>query len=210
MKEKNNIKIVARKILKIIAWVFLVLITIIVIIAITRIPHYFEVQKTQEQIVKIHNTKISLNDVWGVNLPPDPGAEADKTIQGIDANKNGIRDDVELAIFKEYKDSAKTRAGLLQYALVLQMETVQPFLNEDIATETTREQSRGFICVGKTLLREDIFKFNKQEDVLINFIKERQFNTQDRKDERKNFVKKVRSYSDLGDFCDVDYMIFSN
>ena len=37
-----------------------------------------------------------MDDVTGKNLPQDPGAEADKTIAGIDANKNGIRDDVEL------------------------------------------------------------------------------------------------------------------
>ena len=65
----------------------------------------------------------------GKNLPSDPGALADATVQGVDANQNGIRDDVELAVFKEYPNSAKTRAVLLQYALALQMEVIQPMVN---------------------------------------------------------------------------------
>ncbi|MFY9463152.1 MAG: hypothetical protein WAP52_03130 [Candidatus Sungiibacteriota bacterium] len=79
-------------------------------------------QKTDEQVAKIHATKLSLDDVMGKNLPPDPGVEADKTLQGIDASRNGIRDDVELAIFKLHPDSARIRAVLLQYALALQGE----------------------------------------------------------------------------------------
>ena len=87
------------------------------ILVIARIPHAIEQQKTDAAAAKIHSTKLTLEDVMGKNLPPDPGPDADKTVQGVDANKNGIRDDVELAIFKEYPKSAKTRAVLLQYAL---------------------------------------------------------------------------------------------
>src|SRR3989344_4879431 len=108
-------------------------------------------EKTAEQVAKIHATKLTLDDVMGENLPPDPGAEADKTIEGIDANKNGIRDDVELAIFKEYPNSAKTRAVLLQYALALQMEVTQPIVNKETVTEVVREQSRAGSCVASTI-----------------------------------------------------------
>ena len=95
---------------------------IYVILVIIRMFHFYNLDKTNEQVAKIHNTKLTMDDVLGKNLPQDPGAEVDKTIAGIDTNKNGIRDDVELAIFKEYPNSAKTRAVLLQYALALQME----------------------------------------------------------------------------------------
>ena len=87
---------------------------IYVVLVIIRMFHFYNLDKTNEQVVKIHNTKLTMDDVIGKNLPPDPGAEADKTVQGIDLNKNGIRDDVELAIFKKYPDSAKTRAVMLQ------------------------------------------------------------------------------------------------
>ncbi|MDO8451794.1 MAG: hypothetical protein Q7S76_02900 [bacterium] len=85
-------------------------------------------ERTDEQVAKIHATKLALDDVMGENLPPVP-SNPDATIAGVDANQNGIRDDVELAIFKEYPDSAKTRAVLLQYALVLQMQMTLPLVN---------------------------------------------------------------------------------
>ena len=153
----------------------------------------------------------------GKNLPPDPGAEADKTVAGIDANKNGIRDDVELAIFKEYPKSAKTRAVLLQYALALQMEAMQTVVNEETVTEVVREQSRADSCVSDSLVPRkspessrsyvDIEKI----DTFINFVKERQLNTDLRKMARKNFIEKIGSYSESENkVCDIDISKLSN
>src|SRR3989344_4602368 len=120
---------------KILKWTVIVLVGLFILAEIIRLPFRLREEKTVEQVAKIHATKLQLSDVMGENLPPDPGAEADKTVQGIDANTNGIRDDVELAIFKEYPNSAKTRFALLQYALSLQMSTSQPIVNKDTATE---------------------------------------------------------------------------
>ena len=116
-----------------------------IILVIARIPHAYDKQRTEEQVAKIHATKLTLDDVMGKNLPPDPGIDADKTIQGIDANHNNIRDDVELAIFREYPNSAKTRAVLLQYALALQMEAVQTIVNTGTVTEVIREIGRAHV-----------------------------------------------------------------
>lgn len=50
-------------------------------------------------------------------LPPDPGPAADETLLGVDANGNGVRDEIERWIALEgAPDSAKLRAVLLQYA----------------------------------------------------------------------------------------------
>ncbi|KKU67569.1 MAG: hypothetical protein UX89_C0014G0039 [Parcubacteria group bacterium GW2011_GWA2_47_16] len=63
-------------------------------------------EKTAEQVARIHATKLTIDDVFGKNLPVPSEVEGppdyDATIAGVDANENGIRDDVELAIFKEY------------------------------------------------------------------------------------------------------------
>ena len=181
---------------------------IYVILVIIRMFHFYNLDKTNEQVAKIHNTKLTMDDVIGKNLPPDPGAEADKTIAGIDANKNGIRDDVELAIFKQYPDSAKTRAVLLQYALALQMEVVQPVVNKETVTEVVREQSRAYSCVGKILSRIDMDKYIKESDNLRLFVDERQRNTEQRKKARKDFVEKIGSYSESeNEVCDIDNKI---
>ena len=140
---------------KILKWTGIVVGGAFIILVIIRAFHFYNLDQTNAQVAKIHATKLTLDDVLGKNLPPDPGAEADKTVQGIDANDNGIRDDVELAVFKEYPNSAKTRAVLLQYALALQMEVVQPIVNMETVTEVVREQSRAYDCVGKILIRDD-------------------------------------------------------
>ena len=183
----------AHKFFKILKWVFLILVGLFIVLVIGRLIYRNNEDKTNAQVEKIHNTKLTLNDVMGTNLPPDPGAEADKTVQGIDANHNGIRDDVELAVFKAYPNSAKTRAVLLQYALALQMEVIQPMVNTVTATEVVREQSRGFECIGNIIPRENSQKFSEETDLLTKFVEDRQFNTKERKDSRNLFVEKVRT-----------------
>ena len=134
-------KIFAHKIFKIIWWAFLVLAGLFIILVIVRIFHLVNQDKINVEVEKIHNTRLTMDDVMGINLPPDPGALADRTVEGVDANENGIRDDVELAIFKEYPNSAKTRAVLLQYALALQLEVIQPIINIDTVTAVAERTS---------------------------------------------------------------------
>ena len=168
-------------------------------------------EKTAEQVAKIHATKLTLDDVMGENLPPDPGAEADKTVQGIDANENGIRDDVELAIFKEYPNSAKTRAVLLQYALAFQMEVIQPMINGGTVGAIANEQDRAFFCSSK-LVNED----GGEDAVIIaiekygQFVIDLQFNTDKRKKAHKDFYSHLESGSTGESSCDIELSSLSN
>jgi len=187
--------IIFKKILK---WVFFIFVGLFILAEIIRLPFRLQEEKTAEQVAKIHATKLTLDDVMGKNLPPDPGAEADKTIAGIDANKNCIRDDVELAVFKAYPNSAKTRAVLLQYAIALQMEFTQPIVNKDTVTATVQEEDRAYICV------ISINDTNK----LIDFVKQKQLNNNTRKDFRANYYEKVGSYESLDHKCDIDISTF--
>lgn len=197
------------RIFKIFKWFVLILLSLFLILIIIRTFHYFNTQKINNQVLKIHLTKLSMGDVMGDNLPKDPMFEADKTIEGIDLNSNGIRDDVEIAIFEEYPNSAKTRAVLLQYALSLQMIFTQPFINEEIATSITQEKSRAYICIGDILIRDDekpeiMNKYFEDGDNLRSFVEDSQLNNKDRMNIYDNFYKKVRSYSDLKPGCDID------
>jgi hypothetical protein len=202
---------------KILKWAVVAIVVGYVAVVLVRIPHFYNLRKTQEQVARIHATKLTLADVMGDNLPPDPGALADATIQGVDANQNGIRDDVELAIFREYPDSAKTRAVLLQYALALQMEVLQPFVNTEVVTEVVREQSRADSCISDELVPRkspesprsysDIEKI----DTYINFVKDRQLNTEARKAARKDFLGNLGSYGESeNDLCDIDSLLLPN
>jgi len=204
-------------IFKIIKWIFLVLVGLFIILVIGRVIYRLNEAKTNEQVIKIHNTKLTLDDVMGKNLPPDPGALADATVQGVDANNNGIRDDVELAIFKEYPNSAKTRAVLLQYALALQMEVIQPIVNTKTATEIITEQGRADTCISdilvprKTPESDRNYSDIEKIDVFVNFVKNRQFNTEERKLARMSFLESLRSYGNsTNKTCDIDISKLSN
>lgn len=54
------------------------------------------------------------------SLPPDPGSAGDLTLEGIDANGNGIRDDVERWIYLTHPESEKMRMALIQKYYPLQ------------------------------------------------------------------------------------------
>lgn len=49
-------------------------------------------------------------------LPPDPGEAGKATLQGIDSDQDGVRDDIQRYIALTYPDSAKKRAALTQFA----------------------------------------------------------------------------------------------
>jgi len=190
---------------KILKWGVITISALYIGLVLVRIPHFYNLKKTQEQVAKIHATKLTLDDVMGKNLPPDPRSEADKTVQGVDANQNGIRDDVELAIFKEYPDSAKTRAVLLQYALALQMEMTQSLENTGTVGAVAEKVSIGYLCVGKIVSREDMSKYIEVSDNLRNFVETIQLNTENRKEYQENFYKNLKSGEvPRGISCDID------
>ena len=54
-------------------------------------------------------------------LPPDPGEVGEATLEGIDSDGDGIRDDIQRFITLTHSDSARTRAALGQYAKAMQV-----------------------------------------------------------------------------------------
>ena len=200
-------RLFAHKIFKILKWAFLILLGLYIILVIARVFHFFNTDKNNAAIEKIHSMKVTMADVKGDNLPPNPGIYADKTVQGVDANHNGIRDDVELAIFKAYPNSAKTRAALLQYAMTLQMETEFPHINEQIATTLAEKQSQAYDCTGKTVPMGD-YDMDKIM-ALLNFVKSKQLNTTARKDLKTKFDNETRSF-ELQYGCDVNLDLLKN
>jgi hypothetical protein len=50
----------------------------------------------------------------GGGLPPDPGEAGKATIEGIDSDQDGLRDDIQRYIALTYPDSEKTREALRQ------------------------------------------------------------------------------------------------
>src|SRR3989344_3884166 len=164
-----------------------------VLLVIYDVQRLFDIDKTNEAVAAIHAQKITLEDVQGSNLPPVPDqAENDATVAGIDKNNNGVRDDVELAIFKKYPNSAKIRAAELQYASALQMELTK-VTNTETWKAVAEEDGRAHLCILQT-------KADRKE---IEFLV---FNTQIRKDAQIKAFEFITSFGPAsGTVCDVTF-----
>jgi hypothetical protein len=67
--------------------------------------------------VRSHQGASMLVQILGTTtfqLPPDPGPDGEATLEGVDVNSNGIRDDIERWIYLTYPDSEKLRRALIQ------------------------------------------------------------------------------------------------
>lgn len=175
-------------------WPLLVLVLAYAALVIYRIPAVGEAQRTKVAIANIEARHITLNDVTGINLPPVPyQPENDATVAGIDKNGNGIRDDVERAIFANYPNDPKIRAAELQYAMTEQMFLTDVF-NTDTWKAVAEQDDRAFDCGHGVVTYQESLKV---QDLV--------FNTQMRKDaEAKAYTFTTSNGPTSGAACDID------
>ena len=196
---------VLRRLWQIVRIPLAIILVLFVGLVIYRIPVVMERQKTEEVVEKIHSQKLTLADVSGERLPPEPDPVLkDATIEGIDANNNGIRDDVELVIFKLHPDSARIRAAELQYALALQMYLINVF-NSETLVAAIQQENRGFFCVADATTDKSPDAQSKEVENLV-------FNTAAREKKYKDiFDNYMTSYKSLqGSHCDVELKSLPN
>lgn len=140
----------------ILRWPLGALLLLYVAVVVYRIPAAGEKQKTAQTVAFIRAQKITLDDVLGKHLPDAPDqALNDATRAGNDANQNGIRDDVERAIFARYPGDARTRGGELQYAFALQMEFTRVF-NQETLVAVIQQEDRGYECAPTPPARDEV------------------------------------------------------
>lgn len=80
------------------------------------------------------------------DLPPDPGEAGKATLEGIDSDRDGIRDDIQRYIALTYPDSAKTRAALRQFTLAMHRAMLES-PDETSALHNTEYMHRAHECV---------------------------------------------------------------
>ena len=180
-------------------WPLLVLLVLYVALVIYRAFAINAEKETAAAVARIHAQKLTMDDIDGKHLPPPPDPQAaDATLEGIDANANGIRDDVELAIFKKYPNDIKVRAAELQYAKALQFE-LSNVLDSPTLIATIQEEDRGYFCIAKSV-PDSLFKSE------IMSIESLVINTNQRKERHAEIHKKyMASYGDVeGPKCDLE------
>ena len=82
----------------------------------------------------------------GSGLPPDPGEAGMATLEGIDSDQDGIRDDIQRYIALTYPDSQKTRAALRQATIALQ-KIILESPDEESALRNTELEARASECL---------------------------------------------------------------
>ena len=198
------------------AWIFLriplgIILVLFATLVAYRMPVVIEKEKTDETVARIHAQKLTIENVNGEHLPPPPDpAQVDATIEGVDANANGIRDDVELAIFEKYPNDIKIRAAELQYAMALQMYLTEVFNSETWAAVAV-QSGKGYGCIygtgpsvtlsdGNERIRQAFAIVQKRIDETENLV----FNTSERRSAYDDVEKYTTSSgSSDGEDCDL-------
>lgn len=186
-------------------WVLFSLCAAFVVLVLFRIPVVLNKQKSDEAVAFIKAQKLTMADVDGKHLPPPPDpAQVDATVAGIDANQNGIRDDVELAIFAKYPNDIKLRAAELQYAMGLQTFITKVFDHETWKVAAV-EVGRGDLCISGTYPRTNLSEFNKITHARTQEVEDLMLNTSNRKLMKNVSESYITSYGlPDGDFCDIN------
>ncbi len=202
----------ARRVWRVARWPLGVLLVLYIGVVIYRVPAVIEKDKTAKAVAYINAQHITLADVDGSHLPPAPDqAQNDATVAGIDANHNGIRDDVELAIFHLHPTSSKIRAAELQYALALQLELTQ-VSNSETWVAVVQKESHGTSCIADTtppLSSTTTPEFDKKVFALMDArnkeVEDLVLNTELRKEKIKSNGSYKTSYAaEGGNGCDIN------
>jgi hypothetical protein len=116
----------------------------------------FNIQKDQPQTAQIKLTNLGLTlttlrlavSTRSLTLPPDPGEVGKQTLEGIDSDKDGIRDDVQREIMFLAPESEKLRMALGQIAKPNQELVSRNDLNKEQSSDLMGKSMDGLVCIG--------------------------------------------------------------
>lgn len=103
-----------------------------------------------------------------INLPPDPGDAGKVTLQGIDSDSDGVRDDVQISIIERYPNDEEKQAALKQEAKALQEAVVA---GDSADTNTIIQAAKSIInsvdCM-QVRMEDPLSEISFLEDKIIN------------------------------------------
>lgn len=124
----------------------------------------------------------------GVPVPADPGPAASSTIVGVDANADGVRDEVERALAKSY-GADRTRYPVAM-ALARSLQTVlqqPPDILAPSAKSVIQAQHDAFRCAAQKAGLQPATQISSEVNL-------RTFNTKDRMRERRRIEQSAGAF----------------
>ncbi len=165
---------------------------------------------TDQAVAHIHAQRLTKEMVYAP-LPDEPKPEENNaTLAGIDANHNGIRDDVERAIYFAHQDSPRVVAAQYQYAMELQHELTIVF-NSATWSAVSVDEDNGLSCIADVAFKAEGSTQDKisKSNAWIKEVESLVFNTDLRKKKKQQTKKYETVFVTTGhEGCDVDLLTF--
>jgi hypothetical protein len=103
------------------------------------------------------------------NLPPHPGPAGNATVEGVDSNRDGIRDDIEIFIAENYGYSERAVRALRAIARDVQRDLVDPPKTPEEAVARVNAR-RSISCYVRTVDRELQMSKDPMMDVIAETV----------------------------------------
>tara|TARA_B100002051_G_scaffold276205_1_gene323176 strand:+ start:1775 stop:2764 length:990 start_codon:yes stop_codon:yes gene_type:complete len=142
---------------------FIILLLILLLIAGAGLHYFFQISSSDFR----DSSYVSPLDQ---TLPPDPGEEGELTLEGIDSDNDGLRDDVQRWIAINFPDLPLTRAALRDLAITEQ-ELVLNYSNEEAAKASLQRHINAAFCLSYV---------DENSTQLIGYLRSVVVNTEDR------------------------------
>ena len=117
-------------------------------------------------------------------FPPDPGPAGKKTLVGIDADGDGLRDDVQRWIYARFPKDVRKRKALRQSAIYYQSGMARE-VNATNYLEASEQGSRAISCILFT------FSYEIQAHIEMEYVAAKVLNTHER---TKRYLDNDRAY----------------
>jgi hypothetical protein len=156
------------KIWRVVKKAIIVIVIFYAILVIWRTFVLVDNDRTAEKVKEIHTIRLTMSDVDGSILPPMPDmALNDSTVEGVDVNKNYVRDDVERWIFDTYPD-IRERAAWMQQAKAKNLVMLKADSKLTLKA-IMEEESRSNICGVNTYRAIDpkFTDYNQKESLVM-------------------------------------------
>lgn len=147
------------------------------------------------------------------SLPPDPGEAGKQTLEGIDSDRDGVRDDVQRWISLNITTEA-VRLALRDAAAALQLALVAITSNEEELRAASTAQGSAALCL------VFVTKGLPTPEQVVNDLSDRVLNTSLRRDAYTNYKTGIRSLklgrqasppsSEFGSFCTFNPSVVAN
>ena len=122
-------------------------------------------------------------------VPLDPGKLSDKTVEGVDTDKNGIRDEIDRYIAKKYGAEKIKFFAAQELAKAKQLILVTPKTDINATTAVNANADSG-VCLADKFENDIVTAIRMNDDLVL-----RTFDTKDRQKQRQAISFKVGQFT---------------